>query len=164
MKLTCRFLLTLLIVSMATLKIVNVYGRSAPSYNYSDQRSLLSEACYENRLEDVKKCIERGVDVNKYDEWGWTPLMWASYYLHYDIVLFLLENGADPNLRTTGKYSSLPEGSTALMMAAVNGNVSLVKLLLKHKADKKIVNKYGRTAISYARNADSEETCNALKD
>lgn len=142
---------------------VTVLGQQVDLDSINKAQSL-SEACYNNNIEEVKQFVERGVDVNEYDSWGWVPLLWACYYKNYDIVMYLLKKGADPNLKSRTMYNSIPSGSTALMMAAYNGHVMLVKLLLNHNADKKVINHYGLSALSYARNADSEETCNILKD
>jgi len=43
--------------------------------------------------------LRKAIDVNMYDEQGWTPLHHACQRNYVDIVRALLEGGADPNLR-----------------------------------------------------------------
>jgi len=52
-----------------------------------------------NNLPEIEKLIKDGCDVNlKCKNSGNTLLMQASYFGYEDIVLFLLQNGADFNL------------------------------------------------------------------
>ena len=57
----------------------------------------------------------------------------------------LQQNGAKVNVRDRG------EGFTALMFAASEGHIDVVKLLLKHDADKTLRDIDGDTAASFAR-------------
>jgi ankyrin repeat protein len=84
--------------------------------------SPLSVASYEGKLDVVKELIQKGEDINKYDAWGWTPLMWSCHFHNYDVALYLLEKGANPNIKSIDKYSMMPLGSTALMVAAKQAN------------------------------------------
>jgi ankyrin repeat protein len=113
--------------------------------------SSLSGAAVSGDLALAKQMIQQGEDPNQIDKYGWTPLMWAAYYNQPDIVSFLLENGAKPNVRCTNQYGTVPPGSTALIMAAYYNHVQVVELLLKGGADPDVVNRAGYTAIKYAR-------------
>ena len=33
------------------------------------------------------------------DDGGWTPIIWAAEYKHIPVVQYLIERGADPNIR-----------------------------------------------------------------
>lgn len=55
---------------------------------------------------------------------GWTPLMYASYIGHDNIVNLLLEAGVNVNAATA-------KGSTSLMLAASCGNESIAYFLLQ---------------------------------
>jgi uncharacterized protein len=102
--------------------------------------SPLMLASLKGQTDVVKRLIERGADVNKP---GWTPLHYAATRGHLDIMYLLLENHAYID-------ASSPNESTPLMMAALYGTPSAVKLLLESGADPTIKNSVGMTAIDFA--------------
>jgi uncharacterized protein len=91
----------------------------------------------------VMKFIKKGVDVNKADSNGWTPLMLASKLGHTSIVRELLDNGAGADYKNHG-------GSTALLWAATFGHADVVRLLVRHGADTSLRNNFGLTALDMA--------------
>jgi hypothetical protein len=74
---------------------------------------------------------------------GWTPLMHAIHKNRKTALAALLEDGADPNERSSG-------GSTPLMMAAGYGYADMVRLLLAHGADPRMVDAHGDSALTLA--------------
>ncbi len=92
--------------------------------------------------------LKRGVPINTTDKNGATLLMWASEKGHRDILQFLLNCGADPELTDH-------QGQTALIKAAINERVSIVDLLLKIKVDTEKVDNLGNAALTYAVLAES---------
>ena len=78
-------------------------------------------------LERVKILVEQGVGMETTSQ-GWTPLIVAVIRLHYDVVRYLLEQGA--NREKTDPYHWTP-----LHFAAYYGNVEMTKLLMVHGAD-----------------------------
>lgn len=106
----------------------------------------LSRFAINNDLDSIKAQMKDGENVNQIDKWGWTPLLWATYYNYYPIVEYLLENGADPNLQSTDAQGSIPRGSTPLIVASYYGRKRMTNLLLQHGADKNIKNSAGQTA------------------
>lgn len=60
---------------------------------------------------------------------GWTPLMWAVYKNHPEIVSFLLQNDAQANLVDE------EDGLTPLMAAAGRGFEQVVPLLIAAGAE-----------------------------
>ena len=57
--------------------------------------SQLNLAISKGDLAKVQQLVEIGVDVNKKDERGKTPLMYAILFNQPQIVSFLIRNGAD---------------------------------------------------------------------
>jgi uncharacterized protein len=78
------------------------HGASANFVNSSTARSLLGEAILCNCDGNVRILIERGANVNQQDPTGLTPAMMAAMQNRYDLVLYLLTNGANPTLATRG--------------------------------------------------------------
>ena len=74
--------------------------------------------------------ILEGANVNACNKGGWTPLMQISTGRdkHIELVQLLLKYGADVN-------ASGQNGETALKLAAWNGQLQLVKILLDSGAD-----------------------------
>ena len=131
-------------------------------------------------LEEVKRAIEAGANVNARDEIGMTPLMQAAWFnQNPEVIKVLLEAGAEINTRTENGMTPLfwaawlnenPEvikvlleagtnvdardkwGSTPLMQAAGwNENPEVIKVLLEAGADGKIWCKNGKTTFDYAK-------------
>src|SRR6185369_17303736 len=48
--------------------------------------------------EIVRMLLERGFDINKRDDWGRTPLMWAAARAPLETVQFLIDSGADVHI------------------------------------------------------------------
>lgn len=57
--------------------------------------SQLNVAISKGDLSKVQQLVEIGVDVNKKDERGITPLMYAILFKQTEIVSYLIRNGAD---------------------------------------------------------------------
>ncbi len=144
----------------------------------AEQRLL--EAAFAGELEEVRRQVSEGVDVNASDPDGRTSLMWAAFNGHATVIEFLLDEGAeldgkDSSGRTALMYASsgpfveaaglllergaevnvqgTQEGFTALMTAATEGLVEVVRLLLEHGADPALEDKDGDTARSFAQSA-----------
>ncbi|CAI7618979.1 unnamed protein product [Penicillium glandicola] len=108
--------------------------------------------------EIVEILIQQNADVNLKDSRGRTPLYKAVFFNHVAAVQQLLQAGADPN--TTEIGSELPEqyGQTPLFSAALNGDDSVLKLLLDYGADADCKDSFGETPL--CRSAEGGwETC-----
>lgn len=81
-------------------------------------------------LNAVKLSVSAGADINKKDEYGYTPLYYAIRKGECDIVQKLLEAGAEVNAVCGKEKEIYPLG-----LAVHVNNVEMVKLLLKHGAD-----------------------------
>lgn len=115
--------------------------------------SAIMIAALGGRTAIVKKLIAAGSNVNRP---GWTPLIYASTEGHDDVVVVLLDAGADVNLAS-------PNGTTALMMAARGAHDQTVDLLLARGADPNRRNDSGATALLWADRAGLNQIVAALK-
>ena len=112
--------------------------------------SPLMMAAMRGELKLAAALIDKDADVNKT---GWTPLHYAASSTQGDqlgVAKLLLENAAYID-------AASPNGSTPLMMAAMYGNASTLKLLLDEGADPTLKNQLGLTAVDFAQRADRKE-------
>ena len=76
-------------------------------------------------MEVVKVLVEKGADINKAMNDGFTPLLMASLKGHVEVVGVLVENGADINKANN-------DGYTPLIIAEALGHSEIVALLESH--------------------------------
>ena len=79
-------------------------------------------------LQNLKKDVAEGQDINQGDAAGRTPLHTASRYGYKEVVEFLLSKGANPNVADK-------MGFTALHFAVMHSQVEVAKVLIEHGAD-----------------------------
>ena len=150
---------------------------------------LLHQAALDGDLNGVEKALESGANVNGVDEEGRTALMFAAFNGHSDIVLTLLEDEAGIDRRdlmgrtallyaATGPFPEtvrilLDKGAEAnvvdsdehfspLMHAAAEGNLDVVKILLKGGSDPTLKDVDGDDAASFARQGGHLEVADYL--
>lgn len=94
------------------------------------------------------------LDSPQYEIKGITPLCLASYLGKADIIQLLLDDG---RVNVDGTDS---KNATALMYAARDGNIPIVKMLLSYHASPDITDSHGWSAIQYAeRNPEIVQLC-----
>ncbi|HHH36295.1 MAG TPA: hypothetical protein ENK48_05635 [Gammaproteobacteria bacterium] len=120
----------------------------------NDGTTALMNAAANGRLENVQLLIQAGADVDQRDQQGNTALVYAIKLGHASIVDQLLAAGADPNLYTQEEVKT-QDRLTPLMVAAEYGGVNdgdpaIVRSLIEHGADPRVVRNDGETALGIA--------------
>jgi len=110
-----------------------------------ENRTVTMWAAFNGHTAIIQLLKEKGANINAIDTNGRTALLYASSGPYPETVEYLLKNGADINAQGTA------EGFTALMTAAAEGQLEIVRLLLVHGADQTLTDKDGDTAESFAR-------------
>ncbi|KAK9249488.1 hypothetical protein V1506DRAFT_526087 [Lipomyces tetrasporus] len=81
-------------------------SRSYVDVNVPDDEgtcALIYAACF-GHGDVVRELVAHGAEVDQQDKFKWSPLMWATTNNHANIVKFLLENGASPDVKSaTGR-------------------------------------------------------------
>ena len=90
---------------------------------------------------------KEGAFLDIQNDAGWTVLHLQSYHDIIDIIRWLLDRGADPNVRTLGGSSWVP-----LHVAIHDENVEVVQVLLENNADINLHCARGRAPIHDALN------------
>jgi uncharacterized protein len=106
--------------------------------------------------------VERlvGQDPSRLDDpekGGLTPLMWASFCGHVEVVRSLLDKGAAVNKQSTGCL-----GCTALFFASGGGRTPVVRVLVGRGADPSIVTDDGTSPLIAACGGGHLETVRCL--
>ncbi len=114
-------------------------------------RNDLCTAAKNGNIEALRKYLGTGADVNSRDrEYGVTPLAWAAFVGHRDIVELLIRSGADVNAKNR-------DAGTALHGAAFFGQVEVAELLIDNGADTFAKHENGDTPLDSS-NVDWETT------
>ena len=104
--------------------------------------AALVKAAKDGDIKDVQSLVAGGVDVNGTDN-NCTPLIAAVTENKQEVVAFLLQNGANPNIADN-------MGQTPIFWAAYNENLEIIKLLITAGADVNFKSNTGEVAIMRA--------------
>lgn len=109
---------------------------------FGAKHEAMFAAIVDGNLEKVKKLIDEGIDLNAYDDEGYTPLAMACVQSEAAIVRLLLDSGA-----TIDQANHF--GWTPLMQACLNysGDISAISELLANRANVNARNIGGETPI-----------------
>ncbi len=138
----------------------------------ADGKDALSLAFFDGSYDVAGFLIDSGAKLNQADAQRFTPLFWAVDRRNMEtapnfpwmetrdplpLIKKMLEKGANPNaIINATPRARMREGSprlvyaTALMRAALAGDVELAKLLLSHGADPRIISKDRETTLMAA--------------
>jgi TonB family protein len=104
----------------------------------------IHDAARAGDLARVKALLQENRNlVLSQDSNGFTPLPWAAWHGHKDVVALLLAKDAEVNFKTS-------DGFTPLHFAVRNGNKGLVELLLANKAEVNAKTNGGLTPLHFA--------------
>ncbi|CAH9109500.1 unnamed protein product [Cuscuta epithymum] len=103
-----------------------------PDYKSFSPLGLAIRSC---SLPCVQLLVEANATLNSpATSWGGNPLHQAAFFGHQEIVKYLLENGADPNIKCVTRFSDddvwIPR--KPIQVAAQYGKVGVVKVLFPH--------------------------------
>jgi uncharacterized protein len=139
---------------------LNILIKRGADLNLPDPEGVspLLYALINNGWDSAKKLIEAGADVQQWDVYGQAPLAAAvsrrtttpQHSLDglnttdgLTVVRMLLDKGANPNmqafLRPAKVRGAILRGTTPLILAAGNGDLDVIQLLLQHGADAKLL-------------------------
>ncbi len=148
-------------------------------------------ASHSGDIERVRHELDGGVNVDVMTRDGQaalsTPILLAIFNHHEEIVVMLLEAGADVSLGSQSELAigyavaycnlrlfdllieagadvnvSLPSGYTLLMSAALNSNVEMVRRLLEECVDVNATSTFGQSAIQTAAGSGNQEIMTML--
>jgi len=142
-------------------------GNCAESYarkyrHYEVLKRLGTMASSDSHLNALLEKLKADGNPNTLDSFGWTPLMWAVNTQETAVVEFLLDRGADPNVRSMAPNKKLASGLTALIIAGHSGLDDIAKLLVARGANRDIADDAGKTAMAHARESRYHNALNAL--
>jgi len=103
---------TIIIAGLALVAFSNVaFATTVSTTAFTKEISVipntpLCTAIMRGDFATVKKFIEYGADINESSN-GLTPLMFAARYNKVDILIYLIENGADKGKKDERGYTAL---------------------------------------------------------
>ena len=148
-------------------------------------------AANRGNIEAVKQHLAAGTDVNAKNEFGSAPLHYAAVNDHKEIIELLIATGADVNARDKGGFTPLDNlirldmaegettgllrkhggmtgeklklGTTLLHIAAKEGKMETIELLIASGADVNAKDKNGETPLDYAISTDHTVIADLLR-
>jgi ankyrin repeat protein len=139
-----------------------------PEWHRSGSRQeLLDEALAwasrNGRVSAMSQLHELGADLNANPYRG-TPLLWAVYADRVESASWLIDHGADPDLRHDFGGSGHGVAAVAMHLAAQYGALACLRLLLERGADTAIRDAaHGGTPLDWAEHSGSGEAAALLR-
>jgi ankyrin repeat protein len=133
----------LLIENGADEEVEDIYGENVREYAVNNNELTFYlrlppflRAVYVGKLDKVKNLLDEGANINEtYD--SFTGLMLSSKRINNtDIIRFLLERGADPNIIDSMGYAAIDSLISAARISGRGGKefIDLLKVYIKHGA------------------------------
>ncbi|MBN2663543.1 MAG: ankyrin repeat domain-containing protein [Bacteroidales bacterium] len=153
--------------NFALSKLLIENGALVTDKNIDGQTPLHLACMYNEDTKTVDLLIQNGAELNVKDNNGWTPVMYAAFYGNIEIMKFLMDKGADIELKNDDDFAiwdlRRADGSTVLFNLVKEGDFDLVKLFVKKGADINAVNSYGETPIIIAKEYEHKKIEKYLK-
>lgn len=147
--------------------LVVLAARYSATEGLSADEFAFFRACGTGDVNAVVRGLEEGVDPNRRDRRGHTPVTIAIRQKQPDVLRILLENGADANLahERSGAFTFVgdpdmlrlllshgldPNRGAALQIAVQRGYTEAVEVLIQHGADPSRIARDGDDALSLA--------------
>ncbi|XP_032241225.2 protein phosphatase 1 regulatory subunit 12A isoform X4 [Nematostella vectensis] len=124
-------------------------SRKKPKIQFNSGIVFLS-AVSSGDVDEVKKLLAKGADINYQNVDGLTALHQACIDENFDLVKVLVDKGASMDVRDN-------EGWTSLHAAASCGSVEIAKYLIENGADVAAVNNEGELPLDLAEEEDMED-------
>src|SRR5262245_32941610 len=126
--------------SAETIKALVARGANVKAREKRKGQTALMWAAAENNVAAIRALIEAGADVNEKSTGGsFTPYLFAVRAGHVDAARALVDAGVDVN-------QSMPDGTSALVLAVINAHYELAGALLDKGANPN-ADKQGWTAL-----------------
>ena len=125
--------------------------------NAQQQRGTqnIHQAIINGEIDQVKKLLSSGVDVNFKNRMGWTPLHTAMSRDKWEIAELLMTKNPDLNARDN-------QGRTPLYIAVEKEQMKFVETLLAKNVDVNAVARGGQNALTLARSKGNKELTDLL--
>ena len=138
---------------------ITEYVRQGGNLNVSNSRGYTPFilATYHGHDEAASALVDAGADACALDEKGSNAYMGVAFKGYLHTAKWLLEHTSCDVNHINGA------GQTALMMASLFGHEEIVKLLIQHGADPKIVDDQGNTAESLAQGQGLTQILNIIR-
>jgi len=114
----------------------------------------LHSACAAGRVDDARRLLDGGADVDAFDNSRRTPIISAIVAGHIDVLRLCLDRGANVDGRMPG---AIP-----VEVATANGSIDMARLLLDRGADVNQADDEGWTSLyvaSYENNIEAARLC-----
>ena len=139
-----------------------------PTWNRTKSRQevldeAVSWASRNNQCESMAALVDIGANVNASAFRG-TPLLWACYSDKVEAAEWLLDHGAEADLRHDWGGDGHGVSAVAMHLAAQHGAVGCLKLLLDRGADHTVVDgAHGGTPLGWAEYSHAAEAAEILR-